>query len=343
MTQKPKPNISKVKMVDVARLAGVSLATVSRALAGSPLVPDAQRQRILAIAEDHGYAVNSAASNLRKQTTQTVGLVLPMGHETLQQVTDPFLLELTGNLSEEVFKRGYDLLMSKNPAPHHGWLPALVRSHRFDGLLVLGQSDQHPEINALSGGYDPMVVWGERLADQTYCSVGVDNVDGGRMAARHLLACGRTQILFLGPTQVPEVASRLKGFNEALTAAGLPPKPNQVVEAHFTQASAYDTVRGLIAARRKFDAIFAASDVIALAAITALTDSGRSVPQDVSVCGFDDVAMSKNLSPPLTTIRQDLRLGAQLMVDLLFRRMAGEKTSSAIIPASLIERGSTQA
>ncbi len=332
---------AKVKMTDIARLAEVSLATVSRALADSPLVPEPQKQRIIAIAEAHGYAVNQAARNLRMQTTRTIGLVLPLGHETGQQMTDPFLLELVGYLSEEVFRRGYDLLFSKNLSPQSGWLNSLVKSHRFDAMLVLGQSDQHEEINAISAHYNPMVVWGERLPDQGYCSVGVDNVHGGRLAAEHLLSKGRKQILFLGPAQVPEVAARLKGFTEGLTQAGHKLTPAQIIETHFTPDSAYETVRGLVASRRRFDAIFAASDVIALAAINALIDAGRRVPEDVAVCGFDDVAMSKTMSPALTTVKQDLRLGAQLMVDLLFRRLAGEKTSSAVLAAGLIERAST--
>ncbi|EGF93272.1 periplasmic binding protein and sugar binding domain of the LacI family protein [Asticcacaulis biprosthecium C19] len=328
-------------MSDIAKMAGVSLSSVSRALGGSSLVPEPQRQRILDLAEAHGYSVNQAARNLRLRTTETIGLVLPMGHETGQKVTDPFLLELIGNLSEEVFHRGYDMLMSKNPAPRTGWLKSLVQSHRFDAMLVLGQSDQHDNINALAANYAPMVVWGERLPHQAYCSVGVDNALGGTLATEHLLSRGRRQILFLGPAQVPEVASRLRGYVEALTDFGLPPKPNQIIDAHFTYESAYETVCALLASRRKFDAIFAASDVIAVAAITALTKTGRRVPEDVAVCGFDDVAMARTMAPSLTTVRQDLRMGAQLMVDLLFRRMNGEKTTSAVIPASLIERAST--
>ncbi|CAL4869665.1 HTH-type transcriptional repressor CytR (plasmid) [Asticcacaulis sp. MM231] len=328
-------------MADIAALAGVSVSSVSRALAGSPLIPHSVREKITAIAEENGYVVNQAARNLRLQTTRTIGLVLPMGHETGQQVTDPFLLELIGHLSEAVFKRGYDLLMSKNPAPREGWLKDLVQSHRFDAMLVLGQSDQHAQINALADKYPPMVVWGERLSDQTYCSVGVDNIYGGRLATEHLLGRGRTQILFLGPTQVPEVSSRLQGYKLALTEAGAPLRPGQIVEAHFTYDSAYRTVRDLLTSRRKFDAIFCASDVIALAAITALTEGGRKVPDDVAICGFDDVAMAKSMTPPLTTIKQDLRMGAQIMVDLLFQRLGGGKTSSAVIPASLIVRAST--
>ncbi|MFT3996935.1 MAG: LacI family DNA-binding transcriptional regulator [Asticcacaulis sp.] len=328
-------------MADIARLAGVSLASVSRALSGSPLVPETQRRRILAIAEEYGYAVNQAARNLRRQSTGTIGLVMPMAHEAGQPVTDPFLLELTGHLSEEVFRRGYDLLSARHHAPPPGWLRNLVLSQRFDAMLVLGQSDQHLVLNQLSAGYAPMVVWGDRLPDQNYCSVGVDNRFGGRMATEHLLSRGRRNILFLGPVQAPEAASRLDGYTDALSDAGLPIRPELIARAGFTPDAAEIALRQALAAGIAFDAIFAASDVIALTAIRILSEAGLSVPGDVSICGFDDIAMSQHLTPALTTVRQDLAQGAQLMVDLLFRRLGGESLPAVIMPPELIVRGTS--
>jgi DNA-binding LacI/PurR family transcriptional regulator len=341
MTARKPLTSARLKMSDIAKLAGVSVSTVSRALAGSPLIPDALRTRIQTIADDHGYAVNHAARNLRLQTTRTIGLVLPMGHETGQQITDPFLLELIGHLAEAVLRRGYDLLLSKNPAPQKGWLKNLVQSHRFDGMLVLGQSDQHLAINELAMTYLPMVVWGERLETQNYCSVGVDNVFSGQVATEHLLGRGRKVILFLGPPDVPEVMSRLKGYRLAMTNARQDVTENMIIETHFTYEAAVETVKGLIKSKRRFDAIFAASDVIAQGAMHAILQGNLKVPHDVAICGFDDVAMAKTLTPPLTTIKQDLKAGAQWMVELLFQRMQGHKTSSAVIPSSLMVRGSS--
>ncbi len=319
------------------RVSGLGVACLVR----QPAVPEPQRQRILALAEEHGYVVNQAARNLRLQSTRTIGLVLPMGHEVDQQITDPFQLELIGHLSEAVFRRGYDLLISKIHDARPGWLKTLVQSHRFDAMLVLGQSDQHDALNELATHYDPMVVWGEHLPDQRYCSVGVDNVLGGRLATEHLLTRGRKRILFMGPSKVPEGAARQQGFKDALVAAGCPTGPDQIVETGFVEADARASASALIARDRHFDAVFAASDVIALALITALKDAGRSVPEDVSVCGFDDVALARHLNPPLTTIRQPLSVGGQTMVDLLFQRMGGEHAGSVLIPAELVVRGST--
>lgn len=329
-------------MSDIAAMAGVSVSTVSRALQDNKDIAEDVRARVKAIAHEHGYVVNQSARSLRMQNTRTIGLVLPMGHETGQRLTDPFLLEFIGYLAEEVIKRRYDILLSKVPEPEPNWLNHLVQSHRFDGLLLIGQSDQHAAINALALRYTPMVVWGERIADQAYCSVGVDNVEGGRMAADHVLDAGSRAPLFLGPPGIPEADSRFRGFVMALAARSIPAPADGRVETRFTYASAYDAVTALVRRKRVFDGLVCASDVIAYGAMAALNDAGIKVPQQVNVCGFDDVALARTLNPPLTTIRQDMELGAEFMVRMLFERMAGNKSSSAVIPAKLVVRGSTR-
>ena len=329
--------MKRLKMADIARMAGVSVSTVSRAMAGSPLIPVVLKDKINTIAQDNGYVVNHAARNLRLQTTQTIGLVLPMGHETGQHINDPFLLELIGALANEVTLRGYDMLLSRIPAPRQGWLKGLVQSHRFDGLLVLGQSDQHGAINDIALNYQPMVVWGEKLADQAYCSVGVDNIHGGHLAAQHLIDQGCKTLKFLGPETVPEVVSRYAGFTKAITNT----VSGDLITTQFTSQSAFEAIERLIKSKARFDGIVCASDVIAQGAMAALTVNGFLIPGDVAVSGYDDVSMAKTLSPPLSTIRQDLEMGARFMVDLLFKRMGGEQTSSAVMPASLIVRGSS--
>ena len=277
--------------------------------------------------------------------TLTIGLVLPMGHETGQRMTDSFLMEMIGHLTEEVIHRGYDLLFSKISSPRKGWLPQLVQSGRFDGLLMLGQSDQHGEINDLADAYLPMVVWGERLPGQGYCSIGVDNVYGGRAATEHLLGLGRQNIRFLGPVNVPEVDSRYRGYLQAMAQAPLSLLQAGIVSdpiaCAFTHASAYHAVHEALSRGEKIDALFCASDVIAGGARMAIVESRLRIPDDIALVGFDDVAMAQNMSPPLSTVKQDLEIAARSMVDMLFRRMAGEETPSNVIPARLMIREST--
>jgi DNA-binding LacI/PurR family transcriptional regulator len=335
---KPK---ARLKMADVARMAGVSVSSVSRALAGSPLIPKDLREHIQAIARQHGYVVNQAARNLRLQTTRTIGLILPLGHHENQHLTDPFLLEVIGALADEVVQRDYDLLLSRVTRRDESWLFDLTRSNRFDGVLVLGQGDQHPALQAVGADYSAMVVWGEQQPDQAYATVGVDNMLGGRLAARHMVAGGCRDPLFLGPAGIPEAEARFAGFAQGLASTL---SRAQAVRAlcQFDYQSAHAAVADLVREGRCFDGLFCASDVIAHGAVAALAGAGRRVPEDVAVCGFDDIALAKTLNPPLTTIRQDRQAGARHMVDILFRRLAGETAPSVLLPAELVVRGSTR-
>jgi len=328
-------------MTDIARLAGVSTSTVSRALAGNPLIPGPLREQIVALAAAHGYVINQSARSLRRQKTDTVGLVIPLGHEAGQLISDPFFLEMLGRLSDEITLRDHAVLLHRVVATQPGWLERLIGAQRVDGLLVIGQSDQHQTLNAVAEHYAPLVVWGGHLPDQAYCTVGVDNVGGARMAVEHLIRTGRRHIAFLGVPQAPEVALRQEGYRRALSDAGLSASEALSAPAHFTTETAYDAMRSLIASGVAFDGVFAASDVIALAAMRALKAAGRSVPQDVSVVGFDDSSVARYGDPPLTTVRQDLETAARVMVDLLFRRMAGERTPSSTLAPELILRTSS--
>ncbi|MBJ7415431.1 MAG: LacI family DNA-binding transcriptional regulator [Niveispirillum sp.] len=329
-----------IKMADIARMAGVSVSTVSRALAGSTLVPQAKREEILALAQEQGYVINEQARNLRLKKTRTIGIVIPLGHEVGQLISDPFFIELLGRLADEITARDYNVLLTKVARPEPGWQDRLIQSQKADGLIVIGQSDQHEALNAVARTYLPLVVWGAHLPSQLYCSVGSDNIGGARLAVEHLVQKGRRRIAFLGVPDLPEVGLRYDGYRRALAAAGIAEDPALLAPAHFTVDTAYDTVRGLIDSKVPFDAIFAVSDVIAIAAIKALNAAGLRVPDDVAVVGFDDITIAAYVSPALTSVRQDLARGAKVMIDLLFRRMEGENTPSATMPAELVIRKS---
>jgi DNA-binding LacI/PurR family transcriptional regulator len=334
----PEPQQARLKMADIAKLAGVSTSTVSRALAGNPAIPQALRDHIAELARTHGYVINQSARSLRLQRTHTIGLIVPLGHEQDQLISDPFFLEMVGRLADEITGRGYEVLLNKVVAPRADWLRRIVQSHRSDGLLIIGQSDQHDALNALADTYRPLVVWGGDVADRRYCTVGSDNVAGARLATQHLIAQGRRRIAFLGLPGAPEVELRREGYLQALNAAGLDRSPELSAPAHFTVESADHSVRALIASGVAFDGVLAASDLIAVTAINALTAAGRSVPGDVSVVGFDDINFARYSAPPLTTVRQDLAKGARTMVDLLFRRISGVHTESVFMTPELVVR-----
>ncbi len=335
------PERGRLKMADIARMAGVSISTVSRALAGNPLIPKTLRDQIVEIAQTHGYVVNQSARSLRLRKTDTIGVIIPLAHEAGQLISDPFFLEMLGRLADEITRRNYSVLLNKVIVTEAGWLDRIIQSHRADGLVLIGQSTQHDALNAVADNYKPMVVWGAQLPGQRYCAVGSDNVEGGRLAVTHLAAAGRKRIAFFGAVDAPEATLRFEGYKKGLAEAGLPFDPALVVPTPYTMEEAQEAVSAFLATGVAFDGVFAFSDVIALAAVGALHAAGKTVPGDVAVVGFDDIVLARHSNPPLTTIRQDLAFGARAMVDLLFRRMAGEDAAGVLAPVELVVRGSS--
>lgn len=330
-------------MADIARAAGVSVSTVSRALSGSSLVASAKVAEIHRLAMENGYVVNSTARNLRLKRTQTIGVVIPLGHESGQPLTDPFFSQMLGHLADEITQHGYGMFLQKVLPPMKDWLPRLVASGRADGFIVIGQSTEHKALEAMAPQYLPLVVWGGHTDPQSYCTVGTDNRGGARLATEHLLRLGRRRIVFLGDTSMPEIRLRHEGYAAALTAAAKLHKgvaAPRTVPAHLTADTAYEAVRALLAEGTRLDGLVCATDVIAISAIRAVTAAGLTVPGDVAVVGYDDIVLAAHANPALTTIRQDLPHGARMLVDLLFRRLEGEDTPSATMPAELVIRES---
>jgi DNA-binding LacI/PurR family transcriptional regulator len=329
------------KMTDIARLAGVHVSTVSRALAGSPLVEAGKRKRIEQLAREHSYVVNPVARGLRLKRTQMVSVAVPLQHEAGQPLTDPFFVAMLGHLAEAITQRGYGMNLQKVVLPTHEWLDELIASGRSDGVVVIGQSTEHETLQRAAAVYLPLVVWGAQLPGQRYCTVGSDNPGGAQAAVQHLLRAGRRQIVFLGDPTGPELRQRYEGYARALAQAPAGTAAARVVPAHLTPDAAYHAVRECIRAGEPFDALFAASDVIAISAIRALAGEGLSVPQDVAVVGFDDIPLAAHTTPSLSTVRQDIEQGARTLIELLFRRLEGEETDSVILPVELLVRESS--
>ena len=331
-----KLNLSNLS--ELAELAGVSIATASRSLAGSPVVAEATRSRIVALARDHGFQINQAARNLRLRRTGAIGVVLPLGHETEQHLSDPFFMSLLGPLADAIADRGHDLLLSRVIPKDDRWLDAIVDAGRVDGVIVIGQSNEITAIERVADRYRPMIVWGEHTPGSMQITVGSDNIVGGRIATEHLLAQGRSRLAFFGNIELPEFAARYVGFQQALTNAG--GGQATLLPMHLTSESSYSAIEAYLAENPSPDGIVAASDVIAMSALRALIACGKRVPQDVSVVGYDDVQMALHTNPPLTSLRQDVVRGAKLMVDMLFKRIEGVEVRSVAMAPELILRTS---
>ena len=190
----------------------------------------------------------------------------------------------------------------------------------------------------------PMVVWGARLPRQTYCVVGGDNLLGGRLVAEHLLAQGRRRMVFLGDAGLPEVAQRYRGFAQCLRKNGLALQPKQQAAASFLADSGRQAMLALIDANPTLDAVFASSDLLAMAAIGALRERGFRTPADVAVVGYDDVELAGYFNPPITTVRQPIHAAGALLVTALLSLIDGkDMPSTAPLKTQLIVRESSQA
>ncbi len=328
-------------LADIARIAGVAESTVSRALSNSPLVSRATRERVQEIAQQLNYRVNLSARNLRLRSTRTIALLLPVDPEFGQMTTDVFCLDLIGGIADALWKLGYDLLLATTGVHPEHWRQDFIGESRADGLIIVGQAFHTRELDQIARSNTPAVVWGALLPGQRYCSIGSDNEGGGYHATEHLLGLGRRRILFLGNVQFPEVALRHRGHVTAVRDAGLQPDPALTVPCALTRTGAMEAMSSVVLGTGlKYDAIFAASDVLAMTAIQVLHRQGLRVPDDVAVVGYDDVHTAESFSPALTTISQNIRTGGQQLVSKLMRRLDGETIYSETLPTELIVRES---
>ncbi|MDE2301591.1 MAG: substrate-binding domain-containing protein [Sphingomonadales bacterium] len=326
---------------ELAALAGVTSGTASRALAGSELVTPATRDMIVALAREHGFTPNVSARNLRMRRTGTIGVIIPLGHETEQHVSDPFFITMLGLLADALTTRGYNLLLSRVVPRNDNWFWNFMRSGHVDGVIVIGQSDQSSVLDAVAERYKPLVVWGGHVAGQAYCSVGSDNFRGGQLAAQHLIDRGCKSLAFFGDPRALEIGLRLDGCRAAAARAGLSDALTVLPVHLVAERARSDIVAFLAATPQPPQGIVAASDVIAVSALRALAEAGLAVPGDVKVTGYDGLTLGEHTMPPLTTITQDLVQGAERMVDIVIRRIAGEDIHSVIMQPRLLVRQSS--
>lgn len=330
---------------DIAYRAGVSQPTVSRALRGSRSVSAATRERIEAIARELNYSVDKNASSLRSQRSNTIALLFFEEQTLDDSKINPFFLAMLGAITRQCANRGLDLLISFQKL-EDDWHVRYQDSHRADGLILLGYGDYtlyRSRLQQLVGQGTHFVRWGSVNDENLGATVGSDNVGAGRMAGEHLLGLGRRRIAFLGQADehYPEFADRYRGLCEALGAAGIAPDPALLRNAISLEDEGYAAVRALLADGTAFDAVFAASDLIAIGAMRALAEAGLSIPGDVAVMGFDDIPAASMTNPPLTTVMQDLKGAGERLVETLMAQIEDRQRPAETLPARLVIRRST--
>ncbi|MBD2841897.1 LacI family DNA-binding transcriptional regulator [Erythrobacter rubeus] len=331
---------SEVTMGDIARMANVSESTVSRALSGSTLVAEKTRDRILEIARNADFAINEQARNLALRQTRTIEVIFPIERGTLQQVSDPFFVDMLAVLTDELGKHGYDVLMSRSPPWDEERPGCAFLGARADGVIFVGQGRHRSAIRDFARRHASVVAWGAVSADDDYCVIGSDNVGGGRLATEHMLKLGRKRIAFLGDTDLPEMRQRFEGYKQVLASYDIPLDEDLVIHTPFDIEKAREVTKPFVELFPRYDGIFACSDMIAMAAIANLRQAGIAVPDDVSVVGFDDIPSSAHVSPPITTVHQRIRHGGKVMVEKLIGILGGEAQEPEILKTELIIRQS---
>jgi DNA-binding LacI/PurR family transcriptional regulator len=329
---------------DIAQLAGVSQPTVSRALRGSTTVSEPTRKRIEAIARQLNYTVDKNASSLRRQTTNTIALLFFEDPTPDDSLINPFFLSMLGSITRTCALRGYDLLISFQQLSSN-WHVDFEDSRKADGIILLGYGDYEiyrARLEALVEQGTHFVRWGFAGEDQPGTTIGCDNFQGGLLAGQHLLSLGRRRIAFLGDatSHYPELQTRYRGLCAAMEREGIAADPALQVNAITTEQAGFDAAQALIGSGSQFDAIFAASDLIAIGAMRALELTGLAVPGDVAIVGFDDIPAASLAHPPLTTVQQDYRRAGEALVDALLGQIRNVLQQTAMLPARLIVRKS---
>jgi DNA-binding LacI/PurR family transcriptional regulator len=331
-------------IADIAKLAGVSKSTVSRALNNSPLISEDTRMRIQAIAREHHFATHQGARCLSLQRSDTIGLIIPFYEScsTSHLITDSFFVDILRGIMLTLAEYGYDLLIGQPSKDAPGDVQRYLESKRADGLILLGCQGYLDAISNIFGSEAPIIVWGA-AREQIYCSVNCDNVAGGHLAAQHLLDTGRKRIAFLGGYRgEPEVKLRYQGYASALQATGIGVDANLVRYGDYTSEAGYAHMQELLAASPDIDGVFSCSDSMAIGAMEAIREQGRRVPDDIAVVGFDDITLASYCSPPLTTIRQNLVKSGDMLVRNLMQYLQDGIITRTILPVELVIRKSTR-
>lgn len=329
----------RVTAFDVAEVAGVSQSTVSRVLTGKK-VTEQVRDRVESAAKELGYCVNERASRLRTGTTKTVALVLIRNGTDSPRATNPLYYELLGCICHAASRRGLDTFVSLQSLKE-GLFGQYFQQGKADGTIVIGSPDNWEAwqyFRELQDAGDRLVFWGSPFHDANW--VRSDNFAGGRLATEYLIERGYREIAFVGPTReaIPHCHERYLGYCEALKAYGLDPMVCEPDPALERAATGSDCIGNFLDSGRRFDAVFAASDLIASGVLEKLLTCGIRVPQEVAVVGYGGISGGETFHPPLTTIEADLDDAAERLVDaLLAGAQIGTRQRSAV---KLVERSS---
>lgn len=326
----------------IAELAQVSRATVSRVLNEHPSVRPEVRSRVLDIIREQDYMPQAAARSLANRRTNAVGLLIPRSAALI--FADPFFHQVIQGITEQCGSRGYFLMLAMvTGAMEHDLYRRIVRSRPIDGLVMLSSDVDDPILPLLLRDGPPLVLVGQHPYLPIPHWVDVENREGARQAVDYLIGLGHRRIgMISGPLDMIAGLDRRDGYKQALLEAGLPIAPELMVEGDFTQEGGRLAMDRLLGQRPS--AVFAGNDMMAIGALHAAREAGLRVPEDLALVGFDDIPVAPFANPPLTTVRQPIReiglTAANLLIDLLEGVSPAATPGGVRLPTSLVVRGS---
>jgi DNA-binding LacI/PurR family transcriptional regulator len=336
-SSKKKPSCT---IADIARLAGVSKSTVSRALNDSPLIGEETKERIRAIAKERHFQINVPARRLTLKQSNTVAFVTHAMEESVS-FADLFSIEILGGITAVLKEKGYDLLFVFVDPCDRKWPEEHLAAGRADGFILMTSTRKTAHIQMLAEIGAPFIAWGVPHETLQYCTVCSDNLAGGRLATEHLIGIGRQRIAFLGgPAEEKEVHLRFEGYAEALRAVGREPEDRLIVYGDFTGPSGGEKMKELLERTPDLDAVFINSDLMALSTMKVLREAGRRIPDDVALVGFDNLTLSETTVPPLTTVSQNIPLAGRMLAENLLQYIQNRVVTHTTVPVELIIRES---
>lgn len=325
-----------VSIKDVARAAGVSHSTVSRALADSPLIREETKWRVQRIAAEMGYYPNVAARSLVTKRTWTLGVVVT-------SIADPFVSEVVRGIEETALKAGYSVLLCQSNAEVEREIAAVrgLREKRVDAVIVSASRVGDLYLPLWEEIQVPVVLVNNEQASQRVHFVASDDAQGGRLAVEYLLSLGHSRIGYIaGPAANKSSASRLQGYREALRAAGIAPDPRWVSQGNGRFEGGGQGLLPLLALSPRPTAVFCYNDATAIGALHFARQAGVRVPQELSLVGFDDIAVAAYTEPPLTTVAQHKYEMGRRVAEMALELVGGRSVENVILPTTLVIRGS---
>lgn len=327
----------KLSMTEVAKLSGVSIATISRVINGSGGYSAKTEEKVRRIIQETGFVANSNAKSLRTNLSQTVGVIVP-------DLTNDFFSRVVRELVNSFFQKNYSVFVcdTNEDEQREDQLVQNFISRKVDGIIYIsGQSD----VSKLETEYDIPVLYMDRSPRNASNLVHSDNHQGGYMAGQHLLAAGcRYPIMIRDARRISTVDQRYYGFIKALSDAGLEPAEKIFVETAVSYESAYDAIPKVLKKFPQVDGIFCSNDVMALGALHGLQDAGIQVPEQIQLIGFDGNTLTKYSRPQITTIAQDYeqmgKAACRQMLDLISNEH--DFLQTVVIPVKLVEGSTTR-